>query len=363
MARRFGVLLGVLAFLGGIAAAQAVQYQMVDLGSLYSSGDAYGSVAYDINDSGQVVGYSYWLLWDGTAYYQQAYLWQNGTIQGLGTLSGDSCSIAYGINNSGQIVGASSIWGSYFYEGSYFYGDEINAHSFLWHNGVMQDLGALPGGINKSTARAINDSGQVVGCSWTSTPCSNDRAYIWQNGVMQDAGMGAAYDINDNGQVVGYWSLLWQNGKDQYLDRTWHSMFTGINDSGQIVGYFYDANYRGINASLWQNGVRQDLGTLPGKSMSRATGINNSGQVVGYSSLDPMGIISSNAFVWQNGVMQDLGPGQANAINNSGQIVGKAYDANGICHAVMWNPVPEPSSLLALASGLSAFGIFLRRRK
>lgn len=71
---------------------------MIDLGTLGGS----SSHAYDINDSGQVVG-------DSDGY---AFLYDGGNMIDLNTLlptgSGWELSVAYGINDSGQIVGQGS---------------------------------------------------------------------------------------------------------------------------------------------------------------------------------------------------------------------------------------------------------------
>jgi probable HAF family extracellular repeat protein len=68
----------------------------------------------------------------------------------------------------------------------------------------MTDLGDLGGGY--STARGINDRGQVVGGSRTAGGEWN--AFLWETGVMTNLGnLGGycrAYGINGSGQVVGY---------------------------------------------------------------------------------------------------------------------------------------------------------------
>ena len=69
----------------------------------------------------------------------------------LGTLGG-SFSIAYSINDIGQVVGRSS-------------NSDGNSHAFLWEDGVMSDLGTLGGRSSKTLD--INETGQAVGLSDT----------------------------------------------------------------------------------------------------------------------------------------------------------------------------------------------------
>src|SRR6266566_2946406 len=75
------------------------------------------------------------------------------------------------INNRGQVVGQSDLPG------------DTTHHAFLWQNGVMTDLGTLPG-IPGSLANGINNKGQVVGFSDDFS--GNTVALLWQNGVMTD---------------------------------------------------------------------------------------------------------------------------------------------------------------------------------
>lgn len=114
------------------------------------------TVAYGINASGQVVGFSH--SGQGT---QCAYLWDahNG-MRELGTLGG-ATSAASGINAQGYVVGTSATTAG-------------PRRAFLWdpNIGRMIDLGTLPGG-SESAARDITDvdpatqTVQIVGMSTT----------------------------------------------------------------------------------------------------------------------------------------------------------------------------------------------------
>jgi probable HAF family extracellular repeat protein len=92
--------------------------------------------------------------------------------------------------------------------------------------------------------------------------------------------------------------------------------------------------------------------------------INNKGQIVGYSVTSDM---HYHAFLWQNGTMIDLGTlggwdSKAYAINDNGWIVGWAATGDSE-HAVLWTPVPEPPSILALLCGMGGIGVVFRRNR
>jgi probable HAF family extracellular repeat protein len=139
-------------------------------------------VALSINNNSQITGYNV---------NSHAVLWQNNmSIIDLGTLGG-KYSWGKAINETGQIVGESFITG------------DSSIHAFLWQDGTMDDIGTLPGYIN-SNAFGINDIGQVVGNSEISIDGRlYSEAFLWQDGKMTDLGMGTALAINNNGWIVG----------------------------------------------------------------------------------------------------------------------------------------------------------------
>jgi probable HAF family extracellular repeat protein len=192
---------------GGVSAGQATLWETGD-GAIEGLGDlpggSYWSMAWALNDSGQVVGES------EAASGTRAFLWERGSpMIDLGDLPGGiDYSVAYDINNAGLVVGDSQAA-----EGQ---------RAFLWRSGVMTNLGDLGGPLNRSWASAINDAGQIVGTS--NNRRGGDAGFIWdaENGMR---------DLND---------LIDPN--DPILTESSHVFLSGatdINEAGQIVGMMY----------------------------------------------------------------------------------------------------------------------------
>lgn len=165
-----------------------------DLGTLGSSdgGKPFVRVhAYDINDSGRVVGESFL-----TENSWHAFVWtpRRGMID-LGTLGGDR-SHALAISSSSLVMGSSER-------------TALPPGGFVWTpGGLMVDIGAL--GEGSVDPRALNDAGQVVGGSQVDPGLSVRRPFVWDalHGITdlgtQPGHIGAsARDINERGQVVG----------------------------------------------------------------------------------------------------------------------------------------------------------------
>ena len=193
--------------------------------------------ATDINDVGQVVGYTAYA--DPKVYWERAFLWtQGGGIQDIGSLGGVFTQ-PEAINNAGQVVGASQTRRIY--------------HGFLWSAaGGMQDLGTLPGldGIG-SYAVDINEAGQIVGGATADmTPVGlPTHAILWTpDAGMQDLGVlagalsnSSANGINDLGQVVGGATsglFVWtgESGMDFLHPTEGIGSLVAINNRGQAVG-------------------------------------------------------------------------------------------------------------------------------
>ncbi|HEX8151439.1 MAG TPA: Calx-beta domain-containing protein [Pyrinomonadaceae bacterium] len=162
--------------------------------------------AFGINDAGQIAGTANHHV-SGT----HAFVTVGGVALDLGTLGG-SVSFATEVNDSGEVAGY-----------SYIFSDTITQsfHAFRWKDddgdgasdpGEMQDLGTLGG--QHSYAYDLNNSGLVVGRSETSTESADTHAFIWTNANgLQDlnnvvTGTGwtfqEAHGVNDRGQIAGF---------------------------------------------------------------------------------------------------------------------------------------------------------------
>jgi probable HAF family extracellular repeat protein len=220
--------------------------------------DAVGARAISINAKGQIVGYAFR---PDNSYH--GFLWDNGVVTDLGTLSGGHVSFATDINDAGQICG----WSDTPKQGP--------ARAFLWHKGVMKDLGVI-GGIS-SIAGAVNAAGEVAGES--TIAAGGVHAFKWSNGVMQDLGTlngqdSWGNDINDAGDVVGHVgdAAFLYSGGSMVAIPSFQSAYA-IDNAGEIVG--------GAEA-CFRDAMGNIIAAPAVQSDSVATSLNESKRVVGW---------------------------------------------------------------------------------
>jgi probable HAF family extracellular repeat protein len=283
------------------------------------------------------------------------------TLTDLGDFPGSSdFSEARDLNASGVVVGNSlRSTGPGLYD--------VARRGFVWENGVMTDVGDLPGGDDESRAVAINASGQVVGFS---AAAAGRRPFLWESGAgILDLSLEPgsplffeASDINDAGQVVGQCSGLtptracvWESG-NPIVDLgvvdppNTFSVPEAINASALVVGWGAIGSTGGIRGLSWSGlaGTPNDLGELGGgEDRSIAFDVNDVGQIVGRSNAGS----GDRAVLWDGGPPIDLGelPGGENhseafGINDLGEIVGVSGDGSGD-RGVLWDTTGGPYHL------------------
>lgn len=222
-------------------------------------GAAGSSIPWDINDSGVIVGQA-----PLTPGFAKRFAWDSmagSMISGIP--SSFMGSAIYGVNNAGEFVGS-----------EFFFGDPDDANYYRPDGrGGYEDVLINPPGFIFSQARAINDSGMIIGHSGFNSTTSSWNACIF-TGDDRDP-------VHPLGSLEGY-------DTSEGLD---------LNNNGMVVGYSWDGTFSGIppRAWAWVDGTMYDLNDYLDDSsdfqvLLRATGVNDNGDIVGFGELKNGGL-------------------------------------------------------------------------
>lgn len=263
-------------YVSGIAAVRwdasgTAATRLDDLGR-NSSDDAF-AVAYDINITGTVVGYSVRFDSAGNNLGQRPVRWSAGSttateLPGLGfSLTGAGGGLASSINDVGTAVGYAAKFSPA--------GNYLGTRAVRWNAlGTVTELASLSfnlQGVADVQAIAINESGTTVGFGLNYT---------------------------NTGQPSGYTAIRWDAAGTaaSNLGSASDAFVRGINDSGVAVGRLNSrAVYwaAGSNAPVYIDTL---IDPAAGWRLTEAVSISNTGWIVGSGMFDPDGGGPQNQF-------------------------------------------------------------------
>ncbi|HUQ46921.1 MAG TPA: hypothetical protein VM053_01610 [Gemmatimonadaceae bacterium] len=291
-----------------------------------------------INNKGVIVGCYGWPSPDSRAFVWSA---ETGFLDIHPPGDGSTCATA--VNDAGVVAGSANFWGRM---------------GFVWN--AAGSLQFLPLIFGETTVNGINEQGDVVGSAISGATPADQREYgfVWNaksgGHILQSvngAPLSRAFDINDQGDVVGFDSrrstagvtasaaVLWRPANAARLglaaptsnDCAWQpdngiqgdcaAAAVAINNAGEIAGTIGGNAFRRM-----PDGALLTL-HFPDGRLSTAVGINAGGDIAGTAMTRDLK--TRSAFVWKrNGQVIELGalPGRnssdATGMNDHGQVVG-----------------------------------------
>lgn len=202
---------------------------------------------------------------------------------------------------------------------------------------------------NQTFAFGINDRGEIT--LFSTTPEGQSNSYLLSRGVynlieVPDSTYTAVYGLNNKGEIAGYYTVpppavqrtrafVYRKGEYVTLDplngQRGAARSFDINDRGDVVGYFEPNDGNLISRGfLFHNGTYAHI-EVPGATTTIAFSINNAGVIVGIyngPSLRPGGFI-----YWKERFATVEIPGalstEVRGINDRGDIVGHYVTADG----------------------------------
>jgi len=313
-------------------------YKVVDVGNL-GGPQSYLPVASGmLNNYGTLVGWSdtptagypEFCFNPGDGFYTHAFEWQQGVLSELGTLPGGTSSQAVWISPNGLIAGYSNNGQS---DPDVF--GFPQARAVVWHHGKAIDLGTFGG--NQSTSYAVNSRGQVAGVALNDIP----DPYSFYDFVFCGSPNGTqtrAFLWNKNDGIKDLGTLGTGNDALAFF----------VNEAGQVAGIAYTDSIPNpttglptFHPFLWEKGKgMRDLGTIGGDAVFNMNGLNRRGEIIGTQTL--AGDATWHPFLWDGKKLVDLGTlggdqDWGNWINDEGDVVGQGALPGALeFHGFLW---------------------------
>jgi len=226
--------------------------------------------------------------------------------------------------------------------------EDAQAFAYMWRGLKPIALGVQ---LVPYTALRINELGHVAG-TFTGTDGAV-HAFLWRDGAVTDLGRGAALDLNDSDDVVGwdatFRAVVWRaDGSKREVGvqsvvsgATWDTPYGTplfINGRGDIAGsYRQSLSPERRAAFVSRGGVVREL-SFPGSGSGDIVALNERGDAIGSFALTPV----RHAFLFRGGTLRDLGTlggenSSAFAINENGVIAGFAHSLVGVSEPVLWD--------------------------
>ena len=245
----------------------------------------YNLQLFGINDANEFTAIAYASNDNSRTFINSAGTWTEIVIPGY------TATNAFDINNSGQVVGGVGTPST------------SAMQAFQYQAGSYTVLGS-PSGEPNWGARSISNNGIIVGNSHSLSPWY-DRPATYSGGTFTPVtvpGYTFSYvgGVNNSGNVVGnyysnnggsggrFYGFLWSGGSVTTLDITGSVSIQpqDINDAGAIVGTFnFNSGGTEYNSGFLRTGSTYYEVQYPGAANTWVNGVNNNGVITGFYQL------------------------------------------------------------------------------